>query len=382
MKEEIFYMVGIIGVGFLVNYALRALPFLLFSGRNRELPPWVDRLGKVISPVIIGCLIVYSYSGSAWRTPWPYLAGVVTVALQVWRKNPLMSIVSGTVVYMLLVNCCGCATQHRVVELDGKNPELRMTTEGVYFGDERIAPGDIIETLEDAGISRDRAIHIRREGNMGDLRAPSALMALLAKGGYTRSTIVTEQHGASDNKTVRLTATGFLVGSRSLRAERIPAELERLKVPKGKLLQLVVDQDVRDDTPAQELVRMLKQSGFRFVDIVRASTQDAYLFYVTESGVTYGRMQPVGPDEVALCLRRDSAAPDSPIRLLAAEQDSASENVQQIMRKLEDVLSKAGYVNVKRFWLKPGQQAAATKPAKGTDRAPRQGGIRYKKANE
>ena len=113
MKEEIFYMVGIIGVGFLVNYALRALPFLLFSGRNRELPPWVDRLGKVISPIIIGCLIVYSYSGSAWRTPWPYLAGVVTVALQVWRKNPLVSIVAGTAVYMLLVNCCGCMTQRR-----------------------------------------------------------------------------------------------------------------------------------------------------------------------------------------------------------------------------------------------------------------------------
>ena len=380
MTEEVVYMLGIIGVGFLVNYALRALPFLLFSGRNRELPPWVDRLGKVISPVIIGCLIVYSYSGSAWRTPWPYLAGVVTVALQVWRKNPLMSIVAGTVVYMLLVNCCGCATQHRVVELDGKNPELRMTADGVYFGDERIAPGDIIETLEDAGISRDRAIHIRWDGNMGDLRAPSAMMALLAKGGYTRSTIVTEQHGASDNKTVRLTATGFLVGSRSVRAERIPAELERLKVPKDKLLQLVVDQDVRDDTPAQALVRMLKQSGFRFVDIVRASTQDAYLFYVTESGVTYGRMQPVGPDEVALCLKRDSAAPDSPVRLLAAEQDSASENVQQIMRKLEDVLSKAGYVNVKRFWLKPGQQAVA-KPARETS-TPRKGGIRYKKANE
>ena len=381
MADEILYMLGIIGVGFLVNYALRALPFLLFSGRNHELPPWVDRLGKVISPVIIGCLIVYSYSGSAWRTPWPYLAGVVTVALQLWRRNPLVSIVAGTAVYMLLVNCCGCATQHRVVDVNGTNPELRMTTDGVYFGDERVEPSRIVGTLEDAGISRDRAIHIRWEGNMGDLRAPSALMALLAKGGYTRSTIVTAQHGASDNKTVRLTSAGFLVGSRSVRAERIPAELERLKVSKDKLLQLVVDQDVRDDSPAHALVHLLKQSGFRFVDIVRASTQDAYLFYVSESGVTYGRMQPVGPDEVALCLKRDSAAPDSPVRLLANEQDLASENVQQILRKLEDVLSKAGYVNVKRFWLKPGQQAAATKPARETS-APRKGGIRYKKANE
>ena len=380
MADEILYMLGIIGVGFLVNFTLRALPFLLFSGRNRELPPWVDRLGKVISPVIIGCLIVYSYSGAAWRTPWPYLAGVVTVALQLWRRNPLVSIVAGTAVYMLLVNCCGCATQHRVVDVNGTNPELRMTTDGVYFGDERVEPSRIVGTLEDAGISRDRAIHIRWEGNMGDLRAPSALMALLAKGGYTRSTIVTAQHGASDNKTVRLTSAGFLVGSRSVRAERVPAELERLKVSKDKLLQLVVDQDVRDDSPAHALVHLLKQSGFRFVDVVRASTQDAYLFYVSESGVTYGRMQPVGPDEVALCLKRDSAAPDSPIRLLANEQDLASENVQQIMRKLEDVLRKAGYVNVKRFGLKPGQQAAAN-PARETA-APRKGGIRYKKANE
>lgn len=214
---------------------------------------------------------------------------------------------------------------------------------------------------------------------MGDLRAPSAMMALLAKGGYTRSTIVTERHGASDNKTVRLTATGFLIGSRSVRAERIPAELERLKVPKDRLLQLVVDQDVRDDAPAQDLVRRLRQSGFRFVDVVRASAQDAYLFYVTGSGVTYGRMRPVGPDEVSRCLRRDGAAPDSPVRLLAAEQDSASEDVQQIMCKLEDVLRKSGYVNVRRFWLKPGQQAAAG-PARKTA-APGKGEIRYKRAD-
>ena len=65
---------------------------------------------------------------------------------------------------------------------------------------QRVAPAEIIETLEDAGISRERAIHIRWEGNMGDLRAPSALMALLAKGGYTRSTIVTEQQKQSDGQ--------------------------------------------------------------------------------------------------------------------------------------------------------------------------------------
>ena len=192
-------MLGIVGVGFLVNYALRALPFLLFSGRNRELPPWVDRLGKVISPVIIGCLIVYSYSGSAWRTPWPYLAGVVTVALQVWKRNPLMSIVAGTLVYMLLLNCCGCATRTVVNDLDATHPELRLTSDGVWVGEERVDPRDLVDTLEDADIPKTRTIHILIEQDMRDLRAAQALMALLAKGGYTRPVLVTKRHAESVN---------------------------------------------------------------------------------------------------------------------------------------------------------------------------------------
>lgn len=107
MASEIIYMLGVIAVGFAVNYALRALPFLLFGGRDRAIPAWIDRLSGFISPVIIAGLIVYSYSGAAWWTAWPYLAGVVTIALQVWKRNPLVSIVAGTAVYMLLLNCCG-----------------------------------------------------------------------------------------------------------------------------------------------------------------------------------------------------------------------------------------------------------------------------------
>ena len=104
MKTEVLYMLGVIAVGFAVNYALRALPFLVFGGRDRAIPAWIDRLSGFISPVIIAGLIVYSYSGSVWWTPWPYLAGVVTIALQVWNRNPLVSIVAGTAVYMLLLN--------------------------------------------------------------------------------------------------------------------------------------------------------------------------------------------------------------------------------------------------------------------------------------
>ena len=198
MADEILYMLGIIGVGFLVNYALRALPFLLFSGRNRELPPWVDRLGKVVSPVIIGCLIVYSYSGSAWRTPWPYLAGAVTVALQVWRKNPLMSIVAGTVVYMFLINCCGCTT-HRTLELDAKHPAVSVTTLGVKFGDELVKPEEVAKILEDYEVPHDRVIHIQLEPDVKNLMPARTLMGYLSRAGYTRPVLVTYQHAESIN---------------------------------------------------------------------------------------------------------------------------------------------------------------------------------------
>ena len=107
MADEILYMLGIVAVGFVVNFGLRALPFVLFGGKDRAIPAWIDRVSGFISPVIIAALVVYSFAGSAWRTPWPYVAGVVTVALQAWKRNPLLSIVVGTAVYMLFLNLVG-----------------------------------------------------------------------------------------------------------------------------------------------------------------------------------------------------------------------------------------------------------------------------------
>jgi len=198
MGKEIVYMLGLIGVGFLVNYTLRALPFLLFSGRDRALPAWVEKLGGVISPVIIGGLIVYAYSGSAWRTPWPYLAGAVTVALQVWKRNPLVSIVAGTALYMTLLNCCGCASQ-RILELDAQNPAVRVSTQGVLFGEESVQPTEVPEILERYDIPHERVIHILLDPDVKDLRMARFLMACLSRAGYTRPVLVTKRHAESEN---------------------------------------------------------------------------------------------------------------------------------------------------------------------------------------
>ena len=58
--------------------------------------------GKIVSPVVIAGLIAYSYCGLEWRAAAPYLAGALTVALQLWRRNPLLSILAGTAMYMAL----------------------------------------------------------------------------------------------------------------------------------------------------------------------------------------------------------------------------------------------------------------------------------------
>ena len=198
MKTEILYMLGVIAVGFAVNYALRALPLLLFGGRDRAIPAWIDRLSGFISPVIIAGLIVYSYSGSAWRTPWPYLAGVVTIALQVWKRNPLVSIVAGTAVYMLLLNCCGCAT-HRTLELDAKHPAIEVSTLGIKFGNELVQPEEVSEILEDYDVPHDRVIHILLNPEVKDLRPARTLMGYLSHAGYTRPVLVTKRHAESEN---------------------------------------------------------------------------------------------------------------------------------------------------------------------------------------
>jgi len=188
-------MLGIVAAGFALNFGLRAVPFLLFGSRKGDLPRWVSRFGEFVSPVIIAGLIVYSYSGMQWKTVWPYLAGAVTVGLQLWKRNPLASIVVGTVLYMCLLNC-GCASQ-RVLSLDMEDPSIHVTTDGVLMADKRVTVSEVVEILDDNDIPKTRTIHILLEPDVKDLRLAQALMAYLAKKGYKRPVLVTQRHAES-----------------------------------------------------------------------------------------------------------------------------------------------------------------------------------------
>ena len=95
-----------IAVCALVTAALRFLPFLIF-GENRKTPAVIAYLGRVLPYAIMGMLVVYCLKDvSFWGAPFgiPEIIGCAVVALlHVWKRNTLLSIGAGTVVYMLLV---------------------------------------------------------------------------------------------------------------------------------------------------------------------------------------------------------------------------------------------------------------------------------------
>ena len=90
----------------LVTAALRFLPFLIFRENSRT-PPLVSYLGQVLPFAIIGMLVVYCLKDVSFTSaPFgiPELIGCAVVAgLHVWKRNTLLSIGTGTVCYMLLV---------------------------------------------------------------------------------------------------------------------------------------------------------------------------------------------------------------------------------------------------------------------------------------
>lgn len=88
------------------TFATRVLPFLVFP-KGKEIPRVVQYLGKVLTPAVIGMLVVYCLKAAPVLTPphgIPEAAAVIaTAGLHVWKRNNLLSIGTGTVLYMLLI---------------------------------------------------------------------------------------------------------------------------------------------------------------------------------------------------------------------------------------------------------------------------------------
>ena len=84
----------------------RFLPFLIFRGK-KETPAYVKYLGKALPAAIFGRLLIYClkdvsvFSGHHALPEILSLAFIAAIHLR--RRNTLLSIAGGTVLYMLLV---------------------------------------------------------------------------------------------------------------------------------------------------------------------------------------------------------------------------------------------------------------------------------------
>lgn len=89
-----------------VTLFLRSLPFLLFSGK-RKTPAFITYLSNVLPYAIMGMLVVYCLRNTnllAAPHGLPELIACGAVALlHLWKRNTLLSIAFGTVLYMFLV---------------------------------------------------------------------------------------------------------------------------------------------------------------------------------------------------------------------------------------------------------------------------------------
>ena len=90
----------------IVTLATRILPVLIF-GRGEKVPDYILYLGRVVPFTAMGLLIVYCLKDvSVTDAPHglPELIALTLVGISyLWKRNTILSVVAGTVVYMFLV---------------------------------------------------------------------------------------------------------------------------------------------------------------------------------------------------------------------------------------------------------------------------------------
>jgi len=100
--------------------------------------------------------------------------------------------------FCMAILACGCATRQEVT-FDAKNPAIRVSRQGILFGDEFVKPEAVPGILYDYDVPKTRTIHIRLDPDVRDLGPARTLMGYLGMAGYMNPILVTEKHAAAIN---------------------------------------------------------------------------------------------------------------------------------------------------------------------------------------
>ena len=101
-----FEMVITVAIVVAATLLTRFSAFLIFPP-GKKAPDFVLFLGKALPAAVMGMLVVYTFKETVVLS-YPYgipelIALLVTVGLHLWKRNMLVSIAAGTVIYMILI---------------------------------------------------------------------------------------------------------------------------------------------------------------------------------------------------------------------------------------------------------------------------------------
>lgn len=90
----------------IVTIILRFIPFIIFNGK-KESPKIISYLSDVLPYAIMGMLVIYCLKDISITT-FPFgipelIASSIVIIMHLWRRNTLLSILVGTLSYMLLI---------------------------------------------------------------------------------------------------------------------------------------------------------------------------------------------------------------------------------------------------------------------------------------
>lgn len=105
-NSVLLYSISIIFVIAALTFCARLFPYILF-GRGNKVPGIVVYLGEVLPPAVMILLIVYCLRNiSLFQYPYGFpelISVLLTTILYIFTKNNLIAMISGTLVYMVLI---------------------------------------------------------------------------------------------------------------------------------------------------------------------------------------------------------------------------------------------------------------------------------------
>ncbi len=102
-NTQLFLFFGLVSLGTIFT---RVLPFILFP-ENKKIPRYIKYLSDVLPYTIIGMLVIYCLKDISFNVR-PYaLPEIISIAviavLHLWKRNTLLSIGIGSVLYIVLI---------------------------------------------------------------------------------------------------------------------------------------------------------------------------------------------------------------------------------------------------------------------------------------